>query len=66
MKIETDRDFGSRECPSCGFEVPANTNRCPICNYEFPCPTTTQKGLRIGGALLMLGLLLVLLLLSLW
>ena len=65
MRVNTDSDFGSRECPSCATEVAANHNRCPICGYEFPNPTPVQRGLRVGGALLMLGLLLLMLLLGL-
>lgn len=64
MKVDTTRDFGVRECPSCATEVAANNNRCPICGYLFPRPTPRQKGLRIGGALLMLGLILLALALS--
>lgn len=36
MQINPHTDFGSRECPGCAVEVPANENRCPICGYEFP------------------------------
>ncbi len=60
MKIDTDRDFGTRECPACATEVPANNNRCPICGYEFPNPTPMQRGVRLWGALLMLVILLAL------
>ncbi len=61
MKLEIDKSFRSRECPSSGCEIPVNNNRCPICNYEFPVPTHTQVGLRIGGALIMLALLAIML-----
>ena len=43
MKIESDRDFGTRECPSCAVEVAANQNRCPICGYDFPQPGPFRK-----------------------
>jgi hypothetical protein len=56
MRIEADKGFGFRECPSCATEVPANSNRCPICGYEFPHLSGRQRGLRVGGGLLMLGL----------
>ena len=36
MTIDFKNNFGTRECPSCATEVPANNNRCPICGYEFP------------------------------
>ena len=36
MKIVIDHDHGTRECPSCATDVPANSNHCPICGYEFP------------------------------
>lgn len=65
MKIDDRRNFGMRECPSCGVEVDANHNHCPICGYAFPYPTPRQRGMRLWGALLMLGLLL-LLFLSWW
>ncbi len=57
MKIEAGKNFASRECPSCACEVPGNNNRCPICGYAFPQATTTQLGLRWGGALIMLAIL---------
>lgn len=66
MKVHLDREFGTRECPSCATEVPANNNRCPLCGYLFPQPTATQRGLRVGGALVMLALLLLLIALSLF
>lgn len=66
MGIDPDRDFGTRECPSCACEVQANHNRCPICGYAFPQATPRQRGLRIGGALLMLAILAALLLAGLW
>ena len=61
MKLDIDKTFDPRECPSCGCEVPRNNNRCPICSYEFPTPTRTQANLRLGGALLMLAVLALLL-----
>ena len=36
MEIDPHADFGTRECPGCATEVPANENRSPICGYEFP------------------------------
>ena len=66
MRLETSRDFGNRECPSCGCEIPANTNRCPICKYHFPVANPRQKSMRLWGALIMLGLLIGMLLLGLF
>ena len=63
MRVDPDKDFGTRACPGCATDVPANSNRCPICGYAFPHPTSRQRVLRLGGALLMLGLLLLLFLL---
>lgn len=60
MKIESDKTFPKRECPSCGMDVDENNNRCPICKYAFPNRTPGEKGYR-----LFLGLLLLLLFLSL-
>jgi hypothetical protein len=65
VRVDPHRVFGRRECPSCATEVEANHNRCPICGYEFPNPSPTQKGLRTGGALLMLAILILLLALGL-
>jgi hypothetical protein len=62
MSIEVQTNFGKRECPSCACEVETNHNRCPICGYAFPHATSMQKGMRIGGALLMLAILLFLIL----
>lgn len=61
MKVDAAKAFGDRECPSCACRVPANNNRCPICGYVFPALTDRQRGLKIGFALLMLALLLLLL-----
>ena len=66
MRIDPQRDFGKRECPSCACEVEANHNHCPICGYAFPQASPVQKGMRIGGALLMLAILLALLLAGFW
>ena len=67
MSIDTSKEFSKRECPSCACEVPANNNRCPICGYEFPNPTPRQRGMRLGGALIMLAILIGLMILgSLW
>ena len=66
MNISTQKTFPPRECPSCACEVPSNNNRCPICGYVFLQPTPVQKSLRIGGALIMLGILLLLLVMGLF
>ena len=60
MRVDAAKSFGSRECPGCACEVPANSNRCPVCGYLFPHPSPRQRALRVGGALLMLGLILLL------
>lgn len=65
MTIDPSRNFGTRECPSCATEVAANHNRCPICGYEFPNESPKQTGMRVGGAILMLAILVALLLLGL-
>ena len=57
MKVQTGKDFGERECPSCACNVPANSNRCPICSYEFPA-LPRRKGLALAAGLLMLFILL--------
>ena len=62
MRIDYSREFGTRECPSCGTEVKANNNRCPICGYEFPSLTDRRKTLQVSAALLMLALLILVLL----
>lgn len=62
MRIDPQRDFGRRECPSCACEVEANHNHCPICGYAFPQASPVQKGMRMGGALLMLAILALLIL----
>ena len=62
MRVDDSRKFGARECPACACEVEANQNRCPICGYEFPAPSALQRGLKWGGAFLMLLLLLLVLL----
>jgi hypothetical protein len=66
MRIDPQRNFGQRECPSCACEVAANHNHCPICGYAFPQANPRQKGMRLGGALLMLAILLTLLLAGFW
>ncbi len=63
MKIDPERDFGTRECPACACDVPANSNRCPICGYLFPNPSLARRRFKIAAALIMLALLLALLLL---
>ena len=62
MRIETDKTFGTRECPSCATEVESNHNRCPICGYLFPQPTPTQSRMKLWGAVIMLILLAIMLL----
>lgn len=62
MKIDYTQTFEERECPSCAATVPSNNNRCPICGYEFPTEPPPRTALRVGGALVMLALLLILLL----
>jgi predicted amidophosphoribosyltransferase len=47
MRVEADRNFGSRECPSCGIEVAVNENRCPVCGYEFPNVPEPPKGIAV-------------------
>lgn len=56
MSIDTSRQFGLRECPSCATEVPQNENRCPICGYEFPARTKPHASflLAIGVTLIVL------------
>ncbi len=58
MKIDPQSDFGTRECPGCAVEVPANENRCPICGYEFPARGRMHRHLW-WLALLALALLLL-------
>ena len=60
MKIEVQKSFGMRECPSCAMEVPANNNRCPLCGYPFLQPTPARRNLKLIGAIVMLALFLVL------
>lgn len=62
MRIDIDRDFGLRECPSCATEVAANHNRCPICGYEFPNASPAQRRMRLWGGWLMLVILALMLL----
>jgi len=59
MKIDAQTPFGTRECPSCATEVPANNNRCPICSYAFIQPTSTQRYMKLIGAIVMLALFLI-------
>ncbi len=58
MKVETNKSFATRECPSCGCDVPENNNVCPICKYHFPVATPRQKHMKLWGAVIMLGLIL--------
>ena len=64
MKIDPHMHFGTRECPGCAVEVPANENRCPICGYAFPGRARLQRHL-IWIVALLLALLLFPLLLAL-
>ena len=59
MRIDAQKPFGTRECPSCATEVPANNNRCPICGYVFLQPTSTQRNMKLIGAIVMLVLFLI-------
>ena len=59
MKIDSQKSFGTRECPSCATEVPANNNRCPICGYTFLQATPMQRNLKLIGAIVMLALFLI-------
>lgn len=43
-----------RECPSCGLDVPEDSEICPFCQYEFPELSTTRKGMAWVFALLLL------------
>jgi predicted nucleic acid-binding Zn ribbon protein len=60
MRIDPERDFGVRECPSCGVKVASNQNNCSICGYAFLQPDARQRGMRLWGALIMLALILFL------
>lgn len=66
MKIESNRDFGLRECPSCATEVPANHNRCPICGYEFPVMPAARRTTVWLVALVLLVILLGSWVLRIW
>jgi len=59
MKVDAQKPFGTRECPSCATEVPSNNNRCPICGYAFLQPTSTQRNMKLIGAIVMLVLFLI-------
>ena len=59
MKIDSQRDFGRRECPGCATEVAANENYCPICGYAFPHEHPLRRRIIWGLAVLMLLLLLL-------
>ena len=62
MKIDPQKRFGTRECPACACEVPANHNRCPMCGYEFLNPTPARRNLKWIGAVIMLAALIALIL----
>jgi len=65
MRVETDKDFGTRECPGCGLDVEANHNRCPVCGYEFPNVPEPRGAVRwIVWILLALGIAATLLMLT--
>jgi predicted nucleic acid-binding Zn ribbon protein len=57
MRINPHRQFGVRECPSCGSHVPANSNHCPLCRNELLNPTPARRNVKILGAVLLLALL---------
>lgn len=62
MHIVPDRDFGTRDCPSCGANVAANHNRCPVCGYEFPVLHPARRlVITLTGIVLLLALLMLLL-----
>ena len=58
MRVDPDAEFGTRSCPGCACEVPANNNRCPVCRYEFPDEPRWARSLL---AVIAIGLVLVLL-----
>ena len=64
MRVEADRDFGTRECPSCATEVPKNNNHCPICGYEFPA-VPPPRGLSAIIGLIIFGFVIASILLML-
>jgi len=58
MKIDSKKDFGRRECPSCAVMVDANNNNCPICQYEFPHEHPKKKaGIFVVGIILLIALI---------
>lgn len=55
MSVEINKNFGTRNCPSCATDVPANSNRCPICGYEFPVmPRGRKTVFWIAGVILLI------------
>lgn len=64
MRVDAGKDFGTRECPSCGLDVAVNENRCPVCGYEFPAASTPSRPLAIIG-LVLFGLIIAAILLML-
>ncbi len=61
MKIEIDKNFGTRECPSCACEIKANNNRCPICGYDLPAHSPIHRTIKFWGALIALILIFIIL-----
>ena len=64
MRIEAQKDFGTRECPSCGLDVPVNENICPVCGYEFPNTPEPSRTVAVVGWIVF-GILLAAILLAL-
>lgn len=62
MKVQLDRDFGTRECPNCAMEVPSNNNRCPICGYAFMQPSRLHRHTVFWTAVLLLIAFLIMIL----
>jgi len=60
MRIDGQREFETRECPSCGVDVPTNNNYCPICSYAFPQLGPRKKHVKRWAGLLMLLLFIIL------
>jgi len=52
LKIDPDKAYGKRECPSCATWVTKNNNRCPICKYEFGTQPTWQAPLLLVIAII--------------
>lgn len=59
MKVDEQKSFGKRECPSCACLVLKNQNRCPICGYEFPHPGRARKAVPVIAIILLVVLALI-------